>query len=522
MDTYPQWWRYAIVLTIILGQAALGLRLWQRSRVASIVAIVVLSTAGLAVSSVAMAVPEASARAFTILAGVHVIYCLILTRLLRENRNERIQTAMAALYSFGVIGVPAMATRANLAGWRQESATAVPAFVAALAAVVFFVGRAAYNRMIDLERQDPPQPAGGMLAITWFLALSMVVAGVLSIVAVAGLLGFDVQNGRRQLGVTATEVYLLACCATLCLIAAGFGWLRRPRTAADDNLRVSPTALALCSVGLAGAVGVLVADLAGSPWGWAVASPYFILLGVVNGLHYLEDLVYSQARVHCLNGEWPAWFLGVLCGLSITVGVLWLGERVLWGPARQGAALGVTVQGVGVLALVLVAVFAANLVVSFGAGPHQRLTLKNPASNAIQSQVLYGAQTVVTTCVPSTMLSMISSDVPTDFKPLFVGTVFAALMWTIAKYALKNNAEHLERERTRPLSGTVTRRLAEKDRRQLQAAFVKQLSRHIALQERLSRWTFNVSLLRVFVVVAKLFEWVKESDDAGHARDGVA
>ena len=366
--------------------------------------------------------------------------------------------------------------------------------------------------MIVLERSYPTRVGGHLLATTWLIGISMVLVALLSIVSVAGQLGFDVIGGRDRLDIGRGAVYLLATTATLCLVAAGIGWLRRPKAANDDLLRVSAPALVLCSLGLACSATILVVDLARHPWGWPILGPYFVLLGAVNALHYLEEIIHTPVRIHVLTSERPAWILGLLSSLCITLAVLWLGERVLWGPGRQGATLAVIAQGVGILGLVLLAIFAANLVIANGAGPQQQLTVKSSASNAIQSQLLYGVQAAVTTCIPSIMVMMLRPNLLANVKPLLVGAVFAGLMWSVAAFAHKNNAEHLESERTRPLSATVTRRRTPDERTDLQTRFVERLARHIALQEKLSRLTFKVSGLWVFVLVAELIDWVKRSD----------
>ncbi|WP_410792335.1 hypothetical protein [Kribbella sp. C-35] len=510
---YAQWWFFAIGAAAVLAESALALRVWSRNRLVSAVALILLVGSGVAAAYVSMDSPDLATVAVALLAAIHVAFLLLLLLMVGSTRGEITESGMATAHAFGAVAVPIMATRANLAGWGPDSASAVPASVVALLAVAFFVGRRAYRHMMALERRAPSEQAPDLLAITWFVALSTVVAGILSIVLVAGQLGFDVEGGRRQLDVTPVLVYALVGSAGLCLFAAAIGWFRRPTSAHDDKLRVSRTAVVLSALGLTCSAGVLVADLVRNPWGWTIAVPYFVVLGLFNAFHYLEEIIQTQVRIHCLDGEWPAWVLGCLCALNIVIAVVWLGERVLWGPGRQGALLVVTAKGIGVVAILLGAIFAANLVVATGSGPHQQLSVKSSASNAVQSQLLYGAQLIVTTCVPSIVVSMFRQDPVANWKPLVVAAAFAGLMWSVANFAHKNNSSHLASERRRPLSESVTRRQSPEERRQLQAQFVARLSSHIALQEKLSRWTFKASLLWPFVLIARLFDWVKETDD---------
>ena len=117
MDAYPSWPLYTLVGIVIFAQAALALRLWSWSRLATVAAMVLLSAAGLAVCMAAAENPGWSGRVFAGLAGVHIVYCVTVGWLLGEQRDEKIQTAMAAAYSFGAVGVPVMAMRANIAQW---------------------------------------------------------------------------------------------------------------------------------------------------------------------------------------------------------------------------------------------------------------------------------------------------------------------------------------------------------------------------------------------------------------------
>lgn len=511
MDAYPVWWLAATITTNVLAAAAFGLLLWSAHRWWSVVTMSVLAGGGFVASSLVADNPKVGWAVFGALAALYAAAVVVMI-VVKTSGFSPAQLSYAGLSSFGMVGVLALALRAEAGEWSPPAASIVP-FLLVATAYTFAVpaGRRAYQRMIEIERMQDPRKGHELLLATWCIGLGVAVVGMPTLALMGSRLGFDVPATQASFApdwMTIPRLLMITAVGVLGVIVA---ILARPTQARDDQLRVNPVAATLVGVALLADMVLAVHDLLVVPLGWPQAAFYFVLLGLTVGALYFEELISTPVLVNCFKPTRTVWGLAALCGLGAAVAVLWLAEQVLWLPQFEGAPFVVIGYGLWHLLLFFLVILAANLVVAFGSNPeNQQLTAKSAASNAIQSQLLYGVLMVLTTCVPSILLARIGSDWSANVKPIGVFVVFAFVIWGLYKFTVSNNEAHLVAEGARDVPQVATRRVTTDDQTDLKQSFLARLASHLRWQKHLGLALFSVSLIGLGAGLARLVEHAKD------------
>ncbi|CAL9478346.1 hypothetical protein SUDANB95_02963 [Actinosynnema sp. ALI-1.44] len=519
MHAHLAWWLPDVIVLSVISGAVLGLRAGERDRMRGVVISLVVSVAGAATVLVPVVRPGS---VFPVFGGFVVVQVAVLAVSLVPHRRRSGGASDAAdwrdlatvsTYSFGLVAVATLTTRAYQAAWPAGSAAT--AFLGLVGLALFAVGAGvrSYTRRAEAQRRGVADAFGNQrLLLALLTGFGMVAAAAPVFVLLGRPLGFDIAGDARPApggwATGATIAVAVAVAAVGVVVAA----VTRPGPEVDDRL-LRPHGLAVVLVGAAnaGLVVLVVHDvLAHRPtWPLPVVLYVVVLAGLV-GVMYGEDLITTPVRLQLLRPGRRAWALTVLGGATAAALTVWMIERQLWvGPWRgvtfASAALTLAQFGLGLLCVV-----AIHFVLAVSSSKTQQVTVNSPTVNVLQGQPLYAFLAAATCWLPSILLARFVPDVLQNVKPAIA---FLALSWVLYRvylYAHKMNAQHFADELTR----TIPRldRLAgdEAGSRRLHREFRARLRTHLDWQDKGTRVLFVASIVWLLVVVAATKGWLEE------------
>ncbi|MEU7528435.1 hypothetical protein AB0A74_22075 [Saccharothrix sp. NPDC042600] len=518
MHAHLAWWLPDVVVLSVISGAVLGLRAGERDRMRGVVIWLVVSVAGAATVLVPVVRPGA---VFPVFAGfVAVQLAVLVVSLVLDRRRsgggsdaaDWRDPATVSAYSFGLVAVATLTTRAYQAAWPPGSAAT--AFLGLVGLALFAVGAGvrSYTRRAEAQRRGVADALGNQRLLLALLTGFGMVAAAPVFVLLGRPLGFDIAGDARpapgEWATGATIAATVAVAAVGVVVAA----VTRPGPEVDDRL-LRPRGLAVALVGAANAalVVLVVHDVLAHRPTWPLPVVlYVVLLAALVGVMYGEDLITTPVRLQLLRPGRRAWALTVLGGATAAALTVWMIERHLWVGPWRGVTFASAASTLAQFGLGLLCVVAIHFVLAMSSSKAQQVTVNSPAVNVVQGQPLYAFLAAATCWLPSVLLARFVPDVLQNIKPAIA---FLALSWVLYRvylYAHKMNAQHFADELTRTiprldrLAGDAAGSL------RLHREFRARLRAHLDWQDKGTRVLFVASIVWLLVVVAATKGWLEE------------
>lgn len=449
--------------------------------------------------------PTMTLMAFTL--GIEtgiVLWTLISPK--KSGRATIRELLFALIFSIGIVVTQAMTGRAAAQAWSDSSRDGL--YILFFLSVLFglVVAKQAYKSMATIARENSDGYSGGQhrTLATAFIVIAILTALARSLLLLGLPFGLKRLDDHDRVALGWANIWTLLFAATLALSAVIYAWIVRPRNSPDESLRLSKPAVGLATIASFVIIVTTGHDLLAGSNLSLLPALYLLVLSCLAGVMYSEDLIETHVYAQLLRAPWYGWILIVACGLSVTLGMQCMVDK-MWAESANG--LGIQLQSallvLGLMCLVLLIAALTGMVVALASDrENQQLTGVSTVNAHLQVQASYTVILIVALWAPSFVLPRLSSDLLQNLQFFFAASIATYFIYQAYLHTVDDHQGYLRWERIRPHPPSLL--LRSRDSADANARWVIYLAimeRHIDHQHKLVRTLGIVSPIGILMIL---------------------